>query len=215
MPHLNWITDSNLDSCVERLLLRSSRAVNNAKARIQSNVPDPFMMLCLAHTTKVNNLTDFEKLLAIASSSTGISSAIGEFHQKVLSQVSGFRDHNAGYDIESDSRKILAEIKNKHNTMNASNRTKVIEDLKTAVRIKPGYTGYLVIIIPKKWQKYKVKISNRVYEIDGTSFYELVTEDPNALDDLYGVLLKKLAGDIDQDIVNCCKSAFKRGMAND
>ncbi len=46
-------------------------------------------------------------------------SAIGRFHQGVLGGVHGFKNHDAGYDIENKQRKIIAEIKNKYNTMNA------------------------------------------------------------------------------------------------
>ncbi len=45
---------------------------------------------------------------------------------------------------------MLAEVKNKHNTMNQSNRNQVIDDISTAVRQKGrGWQGYLVTIIPK------------------------------------------------------------------
>ena len=78
--------------------------------------------------------------------------------------------------------------------MNASNREKVISDLDTAVRQKgQGWTAYLVIIVPKKPERFKHHHGNRaVYEIDGASFYELVTGEANALHDLFEALCENL-----------------------
>ena len=84
---------------------------------------------------------------------------------------------------------MLAEIKNKHNTLNSSNRQQVIADLHTAVKQKSGnWTAYLVFIIPKSRKRYKVqeKGGNRkIYEIDGASFYTKVTSERNAIYDLF------------------------------
>ena len=65
-----------------------------------------------------------------------MSNAIGTFHQSVLGSVEGWLNHDTGYDLENPSRKLIAEIKNKHNTMNQQNREKVISDLDTALKQK-------------------------------------------------------------------------------
>ena len=91
-----------------------------------------------------------------------------------MSSVRGWADHDASYDIENERLKILAEVKNKHNTMSSKNRKIVVDDLVTAVEIKRGWRAYLVIVIPKKPQRYRkpIHISKPVFEIDGSSFYE-------------------------------------------
>lgn len=123
-----------------------------------------------------------------------MSNALGEFHQKVLGGVDGWINHDAGYDLECPARRILAEVKNKHNTMNTSNREKVIGDLDTAVRQKGrGWTGCLVVVVPKRPERYARRITNReVYETDGASFYHEVTGSPNALHDLFDTLCNEL-----------------------
>ncbi len=104
--------------------------------------------------------------------SSGISNAVGDFHQEVLGSVEGFRNHDAGYDLECPDKQIVAEVKNKHNTMNAPNRKQVVDDLDTAVRQKTGsWVAYLVVIVPGKPKRYRKKLTNRVYEIDGASFF--------------------------------------------
>lgn len=83
------------------------------------------------------------KVQQINSASIGISSAVGHFHQKILGSVEGFINHNTGYDLECVDRKIIAEVKNKHNTMNEQNRDKVVGDLETALSQKQGdWTAY-------------------------------------------------------------------------
>ena len=77
--------------------------------------------------------------------------------------------------------------------MNATNRKKVISDLETAVRQKSGkWSAYLVIVIPKTPSRYSTSIvpGQKIYEIDGASFYEMVTDHKTALRDLYAALQK-------------------------
>ena len=134
-----------------------------------------------------------------------MSNALGFFHQEILAGVQGWANHDAGYDLECPARQILAEVKNKHNTMNASNREKVIGDLDTAVRQKGrGWTGYLVIVVPRVRRRYETPLgTNRpVSEIDGASFYHKVTGDPNALHDLFDVLCDELTES--QEIADYC-----------
>ena len=212
LSSLPWISNADFDWCIERLLQQINAAYDHSERRISANVQDPFLLLCLAYLHRARTKNELLNMQKIASVSSGTSSAIGRFHQNILGRVAGFVDHDAGYDLESPARKILAEIKNKHNTMNASNRMKVIEDLKTATRMKPGFTGYLVIMVPKKPEKYQTVLAPRVYETDGTSFYELVTGCDTALKDLYGLVAMRLCENT-PDIRAHCLSVFSAGMA--
>lgn len=214
MPELSWVSDQQLEACIAELLTRANRARDRVRENINHNVADPFALLCLGKIYEIHETDDLLELQLTNSTIHGVSNAIGEFHQQILGQVAGFVNHDAGYDIESKEKKILAEIKNKHNTMSATTRRKVTEDLDSAVRMKPGYTGYLVIIIPKKPRKYRKHIgtSKRVYEIDGTSFYEMATGDPDALDTLFSVLASKLCNHAPK-LAEYCRKVYKSGMA--
>ena len=194
MGTLAWISDKNLDEAITALLGSAAAAVRNAGIRQQRNVIDPFSSLLIASTFEVQDELTLQGMLNSNSALRGMSNALGLFHQQVLASVDGWLNHDAGYDLESPARRVLAEVKNKHNTMNASNREKVVADLDTAVRQKGrGWTGYLVIILPSSPDRYEKQIGTRsVYETDGASFYQTVTGEANALHDLYDVLSNRI-----------------------
>ncbi|MCY4229145.1 MAG: Eco47II family restriction endonuclease [Gammaproteobacteria bacterium] len=152
---------------------------------------NPFASLVMAKVAKITDPDTLHNLQLSISASQGISGAVGYFHQKILACIDGFIDHDTGYDLENKQEKIIAEVKNKHNTMNATNKRKVVSDLETALRQKKGeWTAYLVIIVPKKPNRYTKPLSSskNVIEIDGASFYELATGYETALRDLYDVV---------------------------
>lgn len=208
---LPWIDGGVIDGLLDDLVERIERARTHALTRVSKNVEDPFLLLCVASTYGITDVQQLKELGAFHSVSSAISSAIGEFHQGVLGSVGGFVNHDAGYDVENRERKILAEIKNKHNTMNASNRKSVVEDLQTTLRSRPGYCGYLVTIIPKRKKRYEIDLGGRLFETDGASFYALATGEENALEQLYDMLEKRLCADMPK-IAVYCRQAFNRGI---
>lgn len=187
MNKLGWIDDGLLEHIVLAMLHRADEANAKSASNIKKNVIDPFASLVLAAATNISDAQSIRDNQKISSASSGVSSAVGNFHQAILGKINGFVNHDSGYDLESPAKQILAEVKNKHNTMNASNREKVISDLDTAARQKSGnWTAYLVIVVPRKPIRYITKVTSReVYEIDGASFYALATGSETALHDLY------------------------------
>ena len=134
----------------------------------------------------------------------------------VLGKVKGFSNHDAGYDLESEEKKIIAEVKNKHNTMNASNTKKVISDLEIVLRTKPGYTGYLIYIIPSKPERYRKKIGDKnvnLFNVDGASFYTLATGYQNALEELYSALANKLCSH-SPGVAQYIQNLYRQGFGN-
>lgn len=217
MDILPWLDEQQLRGAVDRLLQRAKDAKENAPQRSIKNVIDPFASLVLATTFDINEVQEVQELQASNAIALAISNAVGNFHQEVLGSVAGFKNHDAGYDLECAERKILAEVKNKHNTMNATNREKVKQDLDTAVRQKSGgWTAYLVIIIPKKPNRYKTKLTSReVYEVDGATFYELATGHPAALRGLYDAVERIVLEEARFDtsaLLKYCKEALDSGI---
>ena len=218
MNGLPWIDDRVLRHVVLTMLERAQDASNHAPERIKKNVIDPFSSLIIAAATGISEEDDLTSVQQVNSASSGISNAIGNFHQQILGAVDGFDNHDAGYDLESPEKLILAEVKNKHNTMNASTREKVVSDLDTAVRQKAGnWTGYLVIVIPAKPDRYKKQLTKReVYEIDGASFYELATGYSSALHDLYyaveDITTERYPGLQSRAILDYCETALHEGI---
>ena len=212
MPRLDWISERNLRGCISKLMERCERAYSKADKNVVKNVQDPFWLLCMTKTFGISNPDDLRKLQESASALSGASSAVGDFHQNVLGRVNGFRNHDAGYDVENKERKILAEIKNKHNTMNAGNRNDVEKELISAVKSRPGYTAYLVIMIPKTPIRYRREIGRRVFEVDGSSFYTIATGQQNALKDLYETLATDICAE--ESMRKHCLAIFEKGMAS-
>jgi len=108
-------------------------------------------------------------------------------------------------DVVNNKRRIIAEIKNKHNTIKASDKIGLYDSFKNLVLAKTGkyheYTAYYVEIIPKtpvRYDKlftpsdrktgYQAQESKLIRQIDGASFYALATGHNNALALLYDAL---------------------------
>ncbi|MYB58351.1 MAG: Eco47II family restriction endonuclease [Gemmatimonadetes bacterium] len=184
---LAWISDEKLSEEIVRLQQRTRRAWEYAEERRVRNVIDPFLSLVIASVFGIQDPKELVNIQNAESALRGLSNALGDFHQRILGNVDDWENHDAGYDLECSTRRIVAEVKNKWNTMNAPNRRQVEMDLGTAIRQKLGtWTGYLVFVIPRRPERYTkpIPIERNLFEIDGASFYELVTGDPNAIHDL-------------------------------
>ena len=195
MPPPHWIPENRLNRHIEQLLLSTANAREHAQARIQRNVVDPFSSLIAATTFDILDSHVLDDIKLMESALRGLSNAIGQFHQVVLGSIPGWNNHDAGYDLECRKRRILAEVKNKHNTMNAANKREVEADLRTALRQKQGrWTGYLVHIIPRDTHRHRreIDLNLNLFEVDGASFYEIATGDANAIHDLFDYLLERI-----------------------
>ena len=192
---LSWISFSDLSFVVAHCL--------DVKVQpIHKNIVDPFSALFdMAVTdTTYNEWFDFERA---RQKQKTLQNHIGMFHQSVLGSVYGWTDLGVGgvIDLVNHKRKIFAEVKNKFNTVKASDLIGVHQKM-ARWRVASGhkdYTGYFVQIIAKESfdQPFtpsnnetggKVAADERLREIDGKSFYAKVTGSPTALRDLYRVL---------------------------
>ena len=208
---ISWISQNKLDQHIDILFERASDSLEQSSTRRLRNVVDPFSSLVAASTLGISESNVLDSFQHVESALRGSSNAIGEFHQSVLGSISGWINHDAGYDIECPSRKILAEIKNKHNTMNAANRREVESDLKTALRQKQGnWRGYLVRIIPKTPERHRRTIDNNLFEVDGASFYEIATKDSDAIHDLFDYMLDRISPN--EEISTYCQSVMSRSL---
>ncbi len=190
-----WIDSELLDQAIDNMLERANSALENARARLKANVIDPFQSLIIASTFGIKDENQLDKLQITNSVLGGISSAVGNFHQQILGSIPGWINHDAGYDIECEERRIVAEVKNKHNTMNKGARNDAVDGLRRAVQQKRGknWKAYLVIIVPKKPKRYQSTIEKNIFEIDGASFYELVTGHSDALHQLFDAVCSRVS----------------------
>jgi hypothetical protein len=132
---------------------------------------------------------------------------VGTFHQSILGTLADWEDLGTGsvVDVLSTKRKVIAEIKNKHNTVKGSDKVKVYDQMETLVMTKghqyKDFTAYYVEIIPKSGSRYDKpftppdsatgqprRANPLIHQIDGYSFYALATGVPNALEQLFAAL---------------------------
>ena len=207
-----WIAKKHLLQAIEELEKSSKQAINQANKRRLKNVIDPFQSLIIASNFQVNSTTQLQHLQNYNSSFRSISNAIGVFHQTILSNIKGWSFHNSGYDLINQDRKIIAEVKNKHNTMNSATKREVLRELETALRqmSSPDWEGYLVAIVPSPKKRYKKPERNNLFSIDGASFYHLVTGDHDALKQLFDVVCSRIS--LNDQLLNHCKVLFNNSI---
>lgn len=206
MPYLNWIDDKALESAVNTLLVSAKKAQQKAVKKFGKNVIDPFGALFEMAGFEIDYETWFKSETARQAQKT-LQNTVGEFHQIILGSVKDWQNLKTGnvMDLLSHKHKILAEVKNKHNTVKGSNLSDLYKSLESEVMPKSskyrGYTAYYVTIIPKKPERFnkpfapsdkqtgtKLSVNEKIRIIDGASFYDIVTGEKNALENLFEVL---------------------------
>ena len=114
---------------------------------------------------------------------------IGYFHQNLFKLVgNGWVVPATGFDIVNEEQKIYVELKNKHNTMNASSAQATYMMMQNKVLQDSEATCMLVEVIAKKSQNIEWKgtfrgipLSNsHIRRVSMDKFYEIVFEDSQA-----------------------------------
>jgi len=211
MPYLSFISDEDLEKEVSLILSTAAVALKKANTKFGKNVIDPFSVMFEMAGFNIEDVATWEVSEKTRQSQKTLSNAFGTFHQNILGHINGWENLGIGHsaDLECAGRKIIAEVKNKYNTVTGAKLCDVYDHLEKLVmpivsKYK-GYTAYYVETIPRpkksKSQKYNVAFTpsdkqtkttkpanNLILKIDGQSFYALVTGVPDALEQLYDVL---------------------------
>jgi hypothetical protein len=211
MAYLNWISDEDLEKEVKKIINTANTGIQKATTQFNKNVIDPFSIMFEMAGFNINTVAQWEVNEKARKAQKTLSNAFGTFHQSILGHVNGWTDLGTGNsaDLLNNSNKVIAEIKNKYNTVKGSDLVTVYDHLEKLVMqissIYSGYTAYYVETIPKpkrrQPQSYNVEFrpsdkatktlrpaNAKIRKVDGKTFYQLVTNDPNALTDLYDVL---------------------------
>lgn len=126
-----------------------------------------------------------------------INNSIGTFHEQILGGIKGFEAGNlSGYDIKAQDDTLFADIKNKHNTMNSSAAEALFQKLARYANDYKKAKCYWVQILAKRsfcelWSgniNGKEYSHSRVYKISGDQFYALLSEQEDAMFQLYKAL---------------------------
>ena len=104
-------------------------------------------------------------------------------------------------DLRCQSKKILAEVKNKWNTTKGNHKVRVYDDIKKLLA-KPqnkDFKGYYVAILSKakinapfapsdNETSTPRPVDENIIEVDGATFYDIATGEENSLKKLYQAL---------------------------
>jgi len=210
MRYLEWIKDSDLTRiCTE--LAENFHANASDEVNFKNKV-DPFSAL---FDIALNDMSydDWMNNERIRQRQKTLQNMIGNFHQNVLGCISGWENKAVGdvVDLVCPDKKIIAEVKNKYNTIKGSEKINLFNNFAHALKYGyHGYTAYYVTVIAKKplnvpfapsdnSKKAKPEANENIREIDGASFYAIATGSETALADLYSVLPNILAKITDTD----------------
>ncbi|HQS03510.1 MAG: hypothetical protein B7Y07_09360 [Halothiobacillus sp. 24-54-40] len=205
-PWLPFLPNNTLIEAVRELQNVANAARIKAEKEGGRNVIDPFTALFQMQLLEIaaNDWPLIEQNRQIEKS---LQNDIGNFHQTILGNLPGWQNLHTGavVDLVCVERRIVAEVKNKHNTLKASDQAGLYDKLHDLVRKKgqefAGFTAYYVEIIPKKPERYDLPFTPSdnttgtrkpedalIRRIDGASFYALASGHNDALRQLFHAL---------------------------
>lgn len=232
MSYLTWISDEALTEAVTKLVSSVTKAAQKAGNNISRNGLDPFSLLFNISLIS-RDVESWKKSEILRQTEKGLSNALGIFHQDIISHVKGWEDPGSkqDFDLVNHEKRIIVEMKNKHNTLNAEGKKSCFEKLSNAVSNKSSrfyqYAAYCVNIVPcnnrigathftvKNNSKDSYLKDEKVFLIDGASFYTLATGKDAALKELLDVLPLVLKDSnkidkIDPKVISYINEIFKK-----
>lgn len=213
---LKYISNEKLLAVVGGFLEKAKIIYSEAESKLDSNKLDPYSAL---FESVLQNL-DYDEWLKLETgrqAQKSISNALGDLHQSLVGGIDGWEDLGTGrmVDVRNKEKKIVADIKNKHNTVTGQHLPRLYDELGNALRVPEydGFTAYYVQIIPKRIDLNRCftpsdnqaggthRPENKsIREISGVLFYEIATGEENALYDLYKILPKVLKAEFKVDV---------------
>ncbi len=217
---LSFISDDDFDTAVAELVERVAAARTRSEQRRQNSVRDPFFYVAAACVLGLPaaNLGSLSTSQTLAQAT---SMAIGTLHQRIINSMPGWQDPNASVDAVNERRRLVAEIKNAHNTMNTSDKNANIRKLEDYLKFRRwNATGkaYLVMVLPRRPLREESHLQNGVYAIDGRSFYALASNVPDALEQVFEQLPARImkhlpqsaVEQVDPDALDLCNALFRQ-----
>lgn len=154
---------------------------------------DPFSALFECATLGIDMAEWCETYESHRQRQKTLQNHIGRLHEVAISCLPDWQESSTTADVENKSLKIIAEVKNKYNTMNSSSALATYKKLEQLVDgVYEGYQSYVVQILakhnaqsyvsqftPSDSSKKKAKKSpsrDDIKIIDGESFYTLAND---------------------------------------
>ncbi len=216
MSYLSYISDNDLENAVQKVINCIRQAQARPDTSLYKNVIDPFSAIFDGVVDGIS-FEDWLKREKVRQVQKTVQNAIGEFHQEVIGSIPGWQNLGTGnlVDVCNTNLNIIAEIKNKHNTVKGSDRIVIYDDLLHALGM-PNYQNFIAYYVEVVPQKDKKKlIYNRPFTpadkktgtrrppnqniiiIKGQDFYDMDTGIPGALSMLFDILpevISKITG---------------------
>jgi hypothetical protein len=209
---LKFIKKEKLFFLCKRIVDVLQKSANSKEIQLYKNIVDPFSALFDASYQGIS-LSQWLELEKTRQIQKTFQNEIGSFHQQILGSIDGWEDLERGniIDLRNNKRKIIAEIKNKFNTTKGNHKIAIYDDLNLLLNNEyQGYIAYYVSILTKKRinktfipsdnkTKQKRPENKNIIEIDGKSFYTIVTGDKDALYKLYKIIPEILSEILNKD----------------
>ena len=207
MSYLPYISDNDLENAVTKVVDCIRNVQNKSDDSLYKNVVDPFSAIfdSVVYGISFKDWLEREK---VRQAQKTLQNAIGYFHQDIIGGINGWHNVSSGQliDVFNPKQKVIAKLKNKHNTVKGSDKIAIYDNLSYALGTPTyqGFKAYYVEIIPKKDRQNKIynqpftppdnKIKTKrpanqnIIIIKGENFYDMATGTSGALSMLFDVL---------------------------
>lgn len=186
---LGFIDDNDIYNHVKQTVELYRTTINLSE--FNSNIVDPIK---LTFDSKVygKNIRDIISDECLRQIDKSNSNHIGYFHQNLFRYAgNGWEvppNGATGFDVQNKEKHIFAELKNKHNTMNAAASRNTYKKMQNQILDDDKAVCMLVEVIAKNTQNKKWEVSiekrkfahERIRRVSIDKFYEIVFGDPNA-----------------------------------
>lgn len=184
--NLGFISNENIYRHVKRTVESYRREIS--LEQFNENIVDPIKLTfdSKVYGKTIHQAIEDECFRQIDKSN---SNRIGYFHQYIFRYAGGgWEVPDQGFDVENNNLHVYAELKNKHNTMNAASSQKTYMKMQGKLLDDDQATCYLVEAISKKSKDEPWKITldkrprchNRIRRMSMDKFYEMVFGDSTA-----------------------------------
>ena len=212
--YVSFVSDTDFVECVKWVCEAYPTGLERIDLEflVKTSV-DPFKMLFDMGNGSFGTKTWIENE-KIRQTDKTVNNRIGDFHQMLLGKVDGWENlgvgHTTGVDLKKDDNTIFVELKNKYNTMNSSSQSKCFDKLQDITVKFPKVRAYWAYIVSKdgssgeKMWEYNRQDEHfkddRIRVIWGKNVYELVTGNPNSLEETWRALPKAIGKFLDSEM---------------
>ena len=169
----------------------------NAELSTEKNLLDPFATLASTLENRLSDHLNFTQdqwllLERQRQKQKNLMNHLGEMQQEIIGSLDGWESFAAGSSMPDvvgirGKQKIIAEIKNKHNTMNNSAKKATYDDMLSFLSLPKfrGFIGVVVYIVDKKfnnqyWKNFTVgkerPIKDNLLVMSGKVFYAIAAD---------------------------------------